>query len=459
MSFFRTKPFHPEEPDEAHHLRQVLTATDLILLGIGAIIGAGIFVITGIAAATKAGPAVSVSYIIAGVASLLSALCYAELAASVGGCGSAYSYSYASFGEVIAWVIGWDLILEYSMSVSTVAIGWSGYVVDAFRPLNIPIPVQFTTNPFEGGIVNLPAVSIIILLSILLCYGVKQSARFNALIVFIKLAVIGIFILVGISHFNRDNWIPFIPFGWTGIMHGAALVFFAYIGFDAVSTTAEEAIDPQRDLPIGIIWSVIVCTILYIVVAGLLTAIVPYHTLNVSSPVADALLRIGHPFASGLVAFGAIAGLTSVMLVMYYGLTRVFLAISRDGLLPKVFSEVHPYRRTPIVIILFSGTIMALIAGFVPIAEAAQMVNIGTLSAFALVCGGVIVLRNKYPHARRPFKVSFYPMTPLLGLFFCLYLMVNLSDLTLARFITWLVLGLFVYFFYGKEHSSLERHD
>ena len=453
MSLFRTKAIQLNLDEPNRVLHRCLNALDLTLMGIGAIIGAGVFVLTGVAAATKAGPAISISYIISGFACLCAALSYAELAASVGGCGSAYSYSYATFGEIIAWIIGWDLLLEYTMSVSTVAIGWSGYVNDVLKAMNINIPTALYKNPFEGGFINLPAVLIIVFLSVLLSLGVKESSRFNALIVSIKLIAIAIFVGVASQNINLENWHPFAPFGWTGIMQGGAIVFFAYIGFDAVSTTAEETINPQRNLPIGILASVVICTLIYILVSALLTVIVPYTTLNVSSPVADALLRLHYPIAAGLVAVGAIAGLTTVMLVMYYGLTRICLAISRDGLLPNFFSRIYPRTKTPVLIIVLSGIVIAAIAGFVPIGQAAELVNIGTLSAFTLVCGGVLVLRRTQPNLKRSFKVPFSPLIPLLGIFSCIYLMLNLPALTWWRFGIWLIVGLMVYFGYSKTHS------
>jgi APA family basic amino acid/polyamine antiporter len=456
MALFRTKPIAKEFQTPAS-LKRCLTAFDLTLLGIGAIIGAGVFVLTGVAAATKAGPAITISYIISGLASLFSALAYAELAASVGGCGSAYHYSYASFGELIAWIIGWDLLLEYSMSVSTVAIGWSGYVNNALQALHLGLPLRFQKNPFEGGLINLPAVLIITFLATLLCIGIKQSSRFNDFIVFVKLCVIAFFIVIASQYVNVTHWENFFPFGMTGVMNGAALVFFAYIGFDAVSTAAEEAINPQRDLPIGIIVSVVVCTLIYIIVAALLTGIVPYSSLNVPSPVSDALLRLGHPVAAGIIALGAVAGLTTVMLVMYYGLTRVCLAISRDGLLPPFFARIAPQTQTPVLIIILSGLIIAGVAGFVPIEQAAELVNIGTLAAFTLVCMGVMILRKSQPNLPRPFKLPFYPFIPLLGAVFCLYLMLHLNWITWLRFLVWLLIGLIIYFAYGRKNSKLYR--
>lgn len=456
MSLFRTKPIGLED-SHGPKLIKVLTAFDLTLFGIGAIIGAGIFVLTGIAAATKAGPAIVLSYVLAGFACAFSALSYAELAASIGGCGSAYGYAYASFGELIAWVIGWDLILEYSVSVSAVAIGWSGYVDDALQTLGFKLPVSLTKGPLQNGIINLPAFLIILFLSLILAWGVRASARFNTGIVLVKLIVIAIFIGVAVFNVNPANWHPFMPFGWNGVVRGAALIFFAYIGFDAVSTAAEEAINPQRTLPIGIIASLIVCTLVYVIVSGLLTGITPYATLNVPSPVSNALLSIGQHLAAGFIAAGAIAGLTTVMLVMYYGLTRVFLAMARDGLLPPVFAQVNAHTNTPVRIILVGGVVMSLISGFVPISDVAELVNIGTLAAFVLVCVGVVILRYNKPDMLRPFKIPFSPIIPVLGAVSCFYLMLSLPGITWARFVIWMILGFVVYFTYSHKHSKLGR--
>lgn len=454
-NLFRTKPISNDCNNTG--LRKCLTATDLTLLGIGAIIGAGVFVLTGIAAATKAGPAVSISYVFAGLASMFAALSYAEMATSVGGCGSAYNYSYASFGELIAWIIGWALLLEYSVSVSAVAIGWAGYVNNALEAMHIILPKVITTDPLNGGWCNLPAMLIIIVLSLLLCLGVKKSARFNAVIVAIKLAAIATFIGVASFNINPENWHPFTPFGWAGVSGGAALVFFAYIGFDAVSTAAEETINPQRNLPIGIIVSVTFCTLVYIIVSILLTGITSYTTLNVSSPVAEALLRIGYPFSAAIIAVGAIAGLTTVMLVMFYGLTRILFAMSRDGLLPPLFAHINLRTQTPIKIILLSGVVITLLAGFMPLHDAAEIVNIGTLSAFTLVCSGVIAMRIKQPDLPRPFKLPLNPLIPGLGILFCIYLILNLSYITWIYFVVWLFIGIMIYFSYSRKHSALQE--
>ncbi len=456
MNLFRKK-LPSTTIDAKSSLTPCLTATDLTLLGIGVIIGAGVFVLTGIAAATRAGPAITISYIIAGLASLFAALAYAELTTSIGGCGSAYNYTYTAFGELIAWIVGWDLLFEYALSVSTVSIGWSGYVNDALIALKIHLPSVLLKNPFEGGLINLPAVLIIAILAILLCLGTKQSARVNFFAVLIKLLTIALFIGVAVNHIQWQNWQHFLPFGWQGIMQGAALVFFAYIGFDALSTAAEETVNPKRDIPIGITLSVMICSSIYVIVAGLLTLIVPYTTLNVKSPVADAILRLGFTKMAGIISLGAIAGLTTVMLVMYYGLTRIILAISRDGLFPSLFAKTHPRTKSPILIIVSSGLIIAAVAGLMPINEAAELVNIGTLSAFVMVCSGVIVLRVTQPNLPRPFKLPWNPLIPVLGILFCAYLMINLPGVTWMRYFIWLLIGFVIYFGYSYRNSVLNK--
>lgn len=456
MSLLRTKPINADLTCDTG-LHRCLDAFHLTLLGIGAIIGAGIFVLTGVAAATKAGPAIVLSFVVSGFACAFAALAYAELAATVGGCGSAYGYAYAGLGELMAWIIGWDLILEYGVATPAVAIGWSGYVNNALTAMGWGLPEALLHAPGEGGMLNLPAALIVLVLAVLLSVGVQASARFNAAMVLVKIAAIGIFIAIAVFHVNPVHWENFMPFGWSGVMSGAALIFFAYIGFDAVSTAAEEAVNPQRDLPIGIIASLLICTVIYIVVSGLLTAVVPYTTLNVSSPVADVMLRLGHASLAGVIAAGAIAGLTTVMLVLYYGLTRVFLAMSRDGLLPPVFAAINARTRTPVVIIMTSGVLMAAIAGFTPIGTVAELVNIGTLAAFVLVCMGVIIMRRTHPNLHRPFKTPFNPLFPVLGIAFCLYLMLSLPWLTWARFGVWLIIGLVIYFAYSRANSLLAQ--
>jgi APA family basic amino acid/polyamine antiporter len=454
-NLFRTK-----DPSFLHdaasvRLKPTLTAFDLVFMGIGAIIGAGIFVLTGIAAATKAGPALIISFMVSGSACAFAALSYAELAASIGGCGSAYGYAYAGLGELMAWIIGWDLLLEYLISVSAVATGWSGYVNNALVAFGISIPEAWLKSPLQGGIINLPAALIVCFIAVLLILGVKLSARFNLVMVLIKLSVIGLFIAIACSHIDPTNWHPFMPFHWHGVMAGAALVFFAYIGFDAVSTTAEEVINPKRDLPIGIITSLIICTALYIIVTALLTGVMPYTQLNVSSPISAALLHLGYRLAAATVAVGAIAGLTTVMLVMYYGLTRVCLAISRDRLLPTYLAKINPKTHTPVRIIVINGIINVILAAVMPMTDLAELVNIGTLTAFILVCAGVIVLRHTKPEMERPFKTPWSPLIPGLGIIFCLYLLASLPVVTWIRFIVWMAIGMVIYFGYGRKRSLL----
>lgn len=467
---FRTKPVMECQSG----LRKALGALDLTLLGIGAIIGTGIFVLTGIAAATQAGPAVVLSFVVAGIACAFAALAYAELAASVGGCGSAYGYSYAAFGELIAWIIGWDLILEYGVSVAAVANGWSGYFNNALSALGMGLPHGLTRGPFaidpsgvpDPGLINLPAAGIILILMGMLCVGVKESARLNTAMVCIKILAIAVFISVAVFHIDAANWTPFMPFGWfnkaadgstTGILAGASLVFFAYVGFDAVSTAVEESHSPKRDVPIGILASLAFCTVIYIIVSGLLTGIVPYTQLNVSSPVAFALQQIGVRWASALVATGVIAGLTTVMLVLYYALTRIIFGVSRDGLLPAFFSQVHPKTQTPVRTTIICGIIMAIMAGVIPLGALAELVNVGTLFAFVLVCGGVIAMRRAHPDMPRPFKTPGGLIVPILGVLSCGALIAFLPTITHIRFVLWLALGLAFYFGYSYKHSHLAR--
>lgn len=477
-NFFRKKL--PQD-SEGPKLLKVLTAWDLTLLGIGAIIGTGIFVLTGIAAATQAGPAVVISFVISGFACAFAALAYAELAASVGGCGSAYGYSYAAFGEFMAWVIGWDLVLEYGVSVAAVANGWSGYFKEGLNAMGFGLPDFLTKGPFatksvevagkmtqvaDPGLMNLPAVAIILILMGLLIVGIKQSARLNAAMVFIKLLTIGVFISVACTRIKPELWSPFMPFGWfekvsdtetVGVLAGASVVFFAYVGFDAVSTAVEESKNPQKDVPTGILASLVFCTIIYIVVSGLLTGVVSYKELNVSQPVAHALTLMGINWASALVSTGVITGLTTVMLVLYYGLTRIIFSMSRDGLLPPSLGEVSTKTHTPVRTTVICGVVMAIMAGCIPLGMLAELVNIGTLVAFVLVCGGVIMLRIKRPDLKRPFEAPGGLIIPILGVLSCGALVVFLPLMTHLRFVAWLAVGLVIYFCYGLHHSTLNK--
>lgn len=461
QNIFRTKSIDllmkETENKDGKGLKKVLGAFELTMLGIGAIIGTGIFVLTGLAAANYSGPALIISFMISGAACAFAGLCYAEFAAMVPVSGSAYTYGYAALGEIWAWIIGWDLILEYAVAISAVAIGWSGYIVSLFDAGGIKFPKALINAPgVQGGFVNLPAILIIAAITALLIRGVKESARFNNIIVGIKLIVVLLFICIGIFHIHPANWSPFMPYGWNGVFKGAAIIFFAYIGFDAVSTAAEEVKHPQRDLPIGIITSLIVCTILYIVVSGILTGMVPYYKFKeTAAPVAFALQQIGINWGSALVSVGAVCGITSVLLVMMFGQTRVFFAMSRDRLLPKVFGEVHPVLGTPVKSTLLVGFVTAITAGFTPIGVVAELTNIGTLAAFIIVSAAIIVLRKRRPDIKRSFKVPFSPFVPILSILFCAFLIAKLPMITFIRFVVWLILGLIVYFTYSRDHSIL----
>jgi APA family basic amino acid/polyamine antiporter len=444
-------------------LKRTLTATDLTMLGIGAIIGTGIFVLTGTAAANQAGPAIVLSYVAAGVACGFAALCYAEFASMIPISGSAYTYAYATLGEIFAWMIGWDLTLEYAVGSMTVAVGWSGYFQRILAGFGVHLPAWMSAAPgtgVEGALINLPAVIIVLVISALLVVGVRESARFNAAMVSIKLAAILFFIVVGIGYVEPANWSPFMPYGFQGISAAAAVVFFAYIGFDAVSTTAEEARNPSRDLPIGIIASLILCTLLYLAVAGILSGIIPVVQYKadaqfLNAPVGYALAAIGMDWAAGLVSAGAVAGITSVLLVMLMSQPRIFFAMSRDQLLPAGVSKVHPTFRTPYITTMITGVVVAIVAGFTPIQVLGEMTSIGTLFAFVVVCAAVLVLRSRRPDARRPFKVPGGSVLPVLGVLSCVYLMVNLTVMTWVRFLVWLDIGMVIYWFYGRTHSPL----
>ncbi|MGQ9533563.1 MAG: amino acid permease [Desulfotomaculales bacterium] len=458
LQFWRTKPVErilAEESGGPYRLRRTLGPLDLTALGIGAIIGAGIFVLTGVAASGYAGPGVILSFALSGLASGLAALVYAELASMVPVAGSAYTYAYASLGELVAWLVGWNIILEYVVAGGAVAIGWSSYLQDLLASAGIFLPPALAKGPGAGGVVNLPAVLIVALLTLLIITGTQHSAVANKAVVALKVGVILLFLVVGARHVDPAHWRPFLPYGVSGVVHGAAIVFFAYIGFDAVATAAEEVRNPRRDLAIGIIGSLAVSTLLYVAVAAVVTGLVPYTALNTASPVAAALLSAGIRWASALVAVGALAGLTSVLLVTMYGQSRVFFAMARDGLLPPVFYWVHPRYRTPVLDSLVIGSLVALIAGFLSIGTAAELANIGTLSAFVAVSVGVLVLRYRRPELPRPFRAPFMPWTAVLAAGFSVYLMLNLPSLTWWRFLVWVALGLVIYFAYGYRHSAL----
>ena len=443
-------------------LRRTLTAFDLTLLGIGAIIGTGIFVLTGTAAANQAGPAIGVSYLAAGLACAFAALCYAEFASMIPIAGSAYTYAYATLGEVFAWMIGWDLILEYAVGSMTVAVGWSGYFQRILLGFGVQLPTWMTASPWaaEGAVINLPAALVVLGITGLLVVGVRESARFNAVMVAIKLAAVLFFIAAGFTFVKPENWSPFMPYGFSGVMAAAAVVFFAYIGFDAVSTTAEEAKNPQKDLPVGIIASLIVCTVLYLAVSAVLTGILPVveYKTNVqflNAPVGYALAVIGQDWAAGLVSAGAVAGITSVLLVMLMSQPRIFFAMSRDRLLPAGASKVHPRFKTPHITTMITGSVVALCAALVPIQILGEMTSIGTLFAFMVVCAAVMILRVQRPEARRPFRVPGGFLIPGLGIASCLYLMLSLPVATWIRFLGWLNIGMLIYWFYGRVHSPL----
>ncbi|SEB17548.1 amino acid permease [Paraburkholderia sartisoli] len=460
-----------EEGSQA--LSKTLGATSITAMGIGAIIGAGIFVLTGTAAAQFAGPSIVLSFVLGGIACAFVGLCYSELAAMLPVCGSSYTYTYATLGEIFAWIIGWDLILEYAMGAATVAVGWSGYIVSLLHNVGISIPPTLAAAPgtviklADGttatGIVNLPAILIIAILTTLLVLGTKESARLNNIMVAVKLTVVVAFIALGMFFIKPANWHPFIPantgefgnFGMSGILRGSAVVFFAFIGFDAVSTAAQEARRPQRDMPIGILGSLIICTVLYILVAGILTGLVPYGELNVPDPIAKGVDAIGLTWFSILIKIGALTGLTTVILVLLYGQSRIFFTMSKDGLLPPLFARVHPRLQTPHLSQILIGTIVAIVAALTPISVLGEMVSIGTLFAFILVCGAVIYLRRSDSDASRPFRVPAVPVVPILGILFCLLLMAGLPLVTWMRLVVWLVIGMTIYLSYGRHHSTL----
>jgi APA family basic amino acid/polyamine antiporter len=505
---FRTKPLAMLLSEEAgeNRLRRVLGPTQLTALGVGAIIGTGIFILTGVAAHDRTGPALMLSFVLAGLACVFAALCYAEFASMVPVAGSAYTYAYATLGELFAWIIGWDLILEYAVGSATVAHGWSAHFKE-FIPIfhegisAIPakLPAAISTTPFNycvsvdvaggcprtgfvptGSYLDLPAILITFIITIILVKGIKESASFNAVMVAVKLVIVLMVIGIGgylvFTVYGTSNWHPFAPYGYTGISFfgktlfgqtakggeplgmfaGAAIIFFAYIGFDSVSVHSEEAKNPSKDVPIGIIASLIICTILYIAVSAVLTAMVPYNKINIDAPVVDAFKQAGLTWMQYLVAAGAMTGITSVLLVMMLSQPRVMLALARDGLVPKgFFGDIHPKFRTPWKSTILTGLFVAAMAGFIPLSILAEMTSIGTLFAFVIVCGAVIIMRRTNPNAKRPFRAPFVPLVPILGIATCLLLMFSLPYENWVRLIVWLIIGLVIYFAYGRRHSVM----
>jgi APA family basic amino acid/polyamine antiporter len=452
-----------------HRLRRVLGPVSLTALGVGAIIGAGIFVLTGLAANRHAGPGLVLSFVIAGAGCALAALCYAEFASMVPVAGSAYAYAYATLGELFAWIIGWDLVLEYAVASSTVAHGWSHYFMAFLGIFDVTLPARWTGNPIDfdpalgiwvrtGAVCNLPAALIVLAITAILVVGIRESAGFNAAMVILKLVVVGFVIVAGARYVKVENWHPFLPYGFPGVLRGAAYIFFAYIGFDSVSTHAEEARNPQRDVPIGIITSLALCTVLYILVAGVLTGMVRYDQIDIDAPVANAFAQRGLPVAVFFISLGAVVGITSVLLVLLLSQARVLLAMARDGLIPPhFFGAVHPRFRTPHRATILTGVLVAAAAALFPLKLLAELVNIGTLMAFVIVCTAVIVMRRTNPDLPRPFRTPWVPLVPALGVVANLALMCSLGWENWLRLVVWLLIGFVIYFGYGRRRSRLAQ--
>jgi len=465
-----------EATESEKGLKRTLSSRALVALGIGAIIGAGLFSLTGIAAADHAGPAVTLSFVLAAVGCAFAGLCYAEFASMIPVAGSAYTYSYATMGEFMAWIIGWDLVLEYALGAATVGVSWSRYLLELLAKYDIHLPVEFICSPWEkltlsdgtvvdGGIINLPAIFIVMLLSLLLIRGTKESASMNNFLVVLKVSVVILFIILGWSFIDDANYTPYIPentgvkgqFGWSGIAAGAGTVFFAFIGFDAVSTAAQEAKNPQKGMPIGILGSLVICTILYVLFAHVMTGLVPYHQFaGDAKPAATAFAVTGYDFLQTGLIIAILAGYTSVILVMLMGQSRVFYSMSNDGLLPKFFSDIHSKFRTPWKTNLFFMVFVSLFAGFVPVSDLGHMVSIGTLLAFSLVCIGVLIMRKKMPDVPRSFRTPLVPFVPIAGVVVCFYLMYSLPSESWYRLLIWMALGILVYFAYGKRNSNVK---
>lgn len=477
MSLFATKSVEQirAESEGEHGLKRTLGPVQLVALGIGAIIGAGLFSLTGIAASHHAGPAVTLSFMLAAFGCAFAGLCYSEFSTMIPIAGSAYTYSYATMGELLAWVIGWDLVLEYAVGAATVAVSWSGYVDSLLKDFGIILPWQFVNSPFtkttlaDGqvlhGVINIPAILVVIAVSSVLIVGIQESARVNAAIVVMKVTVVVIFILFGWGYINPANYVPYIPentgqsghFGFSGVLRAAGVVFFAFIGFDAVSTAAQEAKRPQRDMPIGIIGSLVVCTLLYVLFAHVLTGIVPYKELDSAAPVAVAIDRTPYQWLKTAIKLAIIAGYTSVILVMLLGQSRVFYSMSRDGLLPKLFSDIHPKFRTPWRSNLMFMVFVGAFAAFAPIQIVGEMTSIGTLFAFVLVSIGILVMRKTHPNLPRPFRTPLVPLVPILGILANLGLMAGLGLENWMRLFIWMALGFAIYFGYSRHRSNLQR--